>query len=516
MSTRDLTPDGAKWLRLALDPFCDDDLQVRALPDGSATSTIPYVIKATHTYTTVGAASDLHIAVLPGWTGYEDPTDAEAGETLSPVNYDASYMYQVDDNPIIYPPGPVHIINVNTGEPTYPNESCLTFAPVGFAAAGMDLHYAQDATCRVIGLGLEVTNTTPAITASGTVTCYRIPSSYRHYWATEHVYQFEGEILPPDGSKALQKKTGPSVKDPRVRSKRPKNHCPDQAVAPLGGEGVTIFNHLPGMGGMAIPQPPSTAEEAVNIPGSRTWRALDGAYLVARLNSVHSSKFHRFLPGGLLLERGNTPYHDLSAALYGFGLLGAMGDPSQGETAMYHWVWGNNVADFDLMGAYFTGLPVGTTLTIVLNAYLEIKPTINVAAGDPTLLMVRPSPPYDQRALRAYAIAASNLPVAVPQTENPAGEYGKKVWRAIGTAMKTIAPVVATGLLGPEAGLATELGIQTGAAIAAAAKKRRAIVRPQAQMAALTIAPGQPVSRSRARKLKQRAAAQHLQSAMER
>jgi len=73
--------------------------------------------------------------------------------------------------------------------------------------------------------------------------------------------------------------------------------------------------------------------------------------------------------------------------------------------------------------ALATGLSVQSTFTLRSVYYVEISPSPldpNYAA---LVLTTKPSPPRDQLALDLYAAIVQKLPVAVPQTWNPAGEW---------------------------------------------------------------------------------------------
>jgi hypothetical protein len=121
------------------------------------------------------------------------------------------------------------------------------------------------------------------------------------------------------------------------------------------------------------------------------------------------------------------------------------------------------VCPYDISGAYFTGLSPQTTLTVDVRWYIERCPTID----EPSLVVLAtPSPVYDPIALKIYSEAVHGLPVGVPVSENPLGEWFNKVLMGvsryaplIGAALSPMHPAAGQigSLLGSGAGKLAEL-----------------------------------------------------------
>jgi hypothetical protein len=94
---------------------------------------------------------------------------------------------------------------------------------------------------------------------------------------------------------------------------------------------------------------------------------------------------------------------------------------------------------FNTAGAYVTGAALGTTLTVVLKAYIECFPTPDLKSY---VTLTEPSVPYDPMALELYSRAAFHLKPGVKQAANPAGEY----WRMVKGVISEIAPTVGSAV----------------------------------------------------------------------
>jgi len=209
---------------------------------------------------------------------------------------------------------------------------------------------------RVIGMGFEIYNTTSDLYKQGSVVVYR--------------------------SSVPEKTTAASVNFINT--------------APFSTSAVFIDNV------------PTTQAEAINQPGSRQWDAKEGCYCVAALNTleIRKSCASSILP--IFVDRGSDVNSNLPAAVW------APTTQSSGQSKLL------NFLDFDVSGAYFTGLSPQTTLTINWNVYIERFPT----ASEPDLVVLtKPSPDYCCAALELYKMALGHLPPGVMVKENGLGEW---------------------------------------------------------------------------------------------
>lgn len=85
-----------------------------------------------------------------------------------------------------------------------------------------------------------------------------------------------------------------------------------------------------------------------------------------------------------------------------------------------------------------TGLSQKTTFTVRAVYYIEIAPQLNDPTYGSFVYSARPSPSLDRQALDLYATLSQALPIGVPQTMNPAGEW----WDIVKGAITRILPAV--------------------------------------------------------------------------
>jgi len=152
---------GAKWLKMAVDPFHDIDLDLVGFPD--QTPGRSYVTNVTKNLTvatnSAGNAYDAHIAFIP-LESTDTPTNCTA--TLSTGN--TAFITETANT------HPLGIIKVNTN-----TVGAETFRTAGaFSAISIGDQVSRNSQMwRVIGCAFEVHNTTPSIYKSGAVTVYR-------------------------------------------------------------------------------------------------------------------------------------------------------------------------------------------------------------------------------------------------------------------------------------------------------------------------------------------------------
>jgi len=75
---------------------------------------------------------------------------------------------------------------------------------------------------------------------------------------------------------------------------------------------------------------------------------------------------------------------------------------------------------FHTSGAYFTGLSLQSTLTVTGNFYIERFPS---QLETDLVILAKPSPGFDARALELYSHALSGLPPGVMVKENGLGDW---------------------------------------------------------------------------------------------
>jgi len=391
------------WLEKALDPYHDTELDVRGLPDEDTSKVVVQEVNFSQVISAPASSGtgnwDCNIAILP-----EIETSAYSGRLVtsqSGVDGGASIANFQNINL-----GLVTAMSVPSGDATYPTTAAPNPA-VAPVATVVDFSGYNPGQRRIIALAFEVYNTTSDLNAQGDVTVYRQPQSVE-----------------------------------------------DMMINPVSnGTQAAIFSKVSRL-------PPGTFNLALSQPGSKTWKARDGAYCVGvmdlRNNRLTGGSWcmRAFTPGDVGYATPSTATQPIveSPLSYGGTLYAASASAGLPTTAIAFQSPSNSFKPtaFHTTGAYFTGLSATSTLRLVVRALFEVSPAADNLALVP---MAKPSPFYDPVALDIYKMVAAQMPPGCPVADNASGDF----WdRCLGFLSKA-APVVG-GLFGP-----------TGAAIGAAA-----------------------------------------------
>lgn len=265
-------------------------------------------------------------------------------------------------------------------------------------AAGADLNLARSpdgaqltladsyssGPSRLLGVGIEVNNTTADIYKQGQIFTWRLPEPH----IEPNNFLFLGNI----------------------------------AGGPAGADTSMRFD------GQMVMCPPLNSASAMLIPGTRQWRAEDGTYIVVahvgqenppsyvdyvqplmRLSQVSDTTFG--VGNGTVLPPLGTNYENSSPV--------GMPVPHVDTATHIHYP-PFRMYPIHLCGCILTGLSPQSTLTVTWNVYLETFP--NVADPD-ILVLATPSAEYDPIALQIYSHALTRLPVGVPSDWNGFGDW---------------------------------------------------------------------------------------------
>lgn len=240
---------------------------------------------------------------------------------------------------------------------------------------------------RLVGLGIEVVNTTPELYINGAVTAYKSPSPMSRI----------GNIT--------------------------------------SGSGTTLY------AGTCYTNvtPPSTLAQATLYPNSRTWSAKEGSYQVFSMNTTDVPVLFP-TPTQMVLTRG-------------FQLGQAQATP---VPILFSRFPGDccQPLPYDTSGVIFTNLTPQTTLQVTVKYFVERFPVYN--DGD-LLVLGTPSPQYDPVAMEIYTRALSDMPVGVPFSENPLGEWFDDLLKTIGNWAAPIGAAL-SGLFPPAAAIGSIVG----------------------------------------------------------
>ncbi len=363
-----ITEEGETWLKECLDPFHDTPYRSVGFPDLITGNSVVQYVKQSWDYVVPATyAQDVHI--------FMDSVDTR--ELIYSNNrYNEGGVYRnhswsanASGGVGSYPRGGLVLRNSGT---TGSGTTLSTVTGTNFVG-GLPRTYLSDSRCRVISKGFEVVNTTPMINAGGAVTVYRDSTSTAYY---------------PGGTGNLY-----------------------NSVTPTYNASHTLY---------PLAKVPETIAQVNLIPGVQTWEAAKGCYCVCTMSSQVNNAGEE--PSALLVTNdsssaANTDY--ISA--YGTGNVPVLSD-AYGVVSL--------ISPFFVSGAYFTGLPPGTSLRI--SSVYIIERFVDQTNLD-LVVLSSPSPYYDPVALQLYARAAHRLPHGVPVDRNDTGEWIKSIADVLGT-----------------------------------------------------------------------------------
>ncbi len=428
-----VTPAGLNWLIASTDPFHDEQLNVEGFPDLSTSKCITQTLTYTENVTTptplTTALWDAHVFFNPNTPpiGFTD----NAGTGLSGTN-NSFYRSGVD------PMG--NVSQTGSGLVLFAGTNCLTVAngqDWQSASTGVSISTLQlpasfcQGYFRVIGAGIEVTNTTAELYKGGTCTVYRSPA-FSCPGTLRNVASYE-----PTATTTSTVTTTVVTSSGKQAVVIPERGLIEAPGDPVYGSIITDFQNLP----------PSTQAQAALYPNSRVWGASEGAYIVCTMNR-ELNPFVAPVPGrtsGLILGVDNnqlTTGAGTRTAWLPKWTNGAVLTPTTPGLC-------NNIP-FDISGAVFSGLNSNTTLQVTTRYFVERLPAIS----DPNLLVLARNPcPYDPMVLELYSRAILELPVAVKVGENPLGEWFFDILQtlagvapAIGAAFGPVGAAVGTAV----------------------------------------------------------------------
>jgi hypothetical protein len=345
-----------RWLVRTLDPFHDTEVEPAGYPDFN---TCPTVIQEINQSTEIdkGAITgnfDVHIFNMPH---FASPVSLSMNsQTYNPI---AGTFNNGVSTSVNFPDCGVVIVTAPAGTPTMPSGGTLTCSAVNLNPIQM-----LSSKCRVVGLGIEVVNTTAELYLQGQVTCYRMPQSSTLTNFVNSTYT--------GGAYYWGKDTG------------------------------RMFN-----------KPPSLHQEAITLPGSKFWPAKHGAYVVATQCGLENPIQGVDNMSSFMVA---NPFVKDTLALTGLGNFRSFNVATDINPGRYY-------APFNTSGMYFTGLSNSSTLRVNVKWLIETCPGPNE-----TLVTLAKAPStYNFEALRLYSEIIEKLPVGVPFTENPSGEWFSEV-----------------------------------------------------------------------------------------
>lgn len=392
IASRKITPEGADWLTLRLDPYHDFNKPVSGYPDADCYDTIVSAHNYEYNVTKpAGAAGDwdAHVFTLPS-TYFSADNGTVAGGTFTA----AASM----------PMGLVNIAKDDAGNPLFPTADPVVSANFSTTSVAT-FPEVENGFSRIIGMGIEIIDTTAELYKQGALTAYRMP-------AQNPETQLLGYI----------NLAGTLNANPNVR---------------------------------VIDSPPSVVSEAVKYRGTVQWHAKEGAYMSVGQNGIENPFTAKNNSGILIVNGGEIA--NSQAVCSAVGSLMTLNAPPAISACACNISKNVNVTQ---SGIFLTGLANAATFKIRVRVYVERAPL----KGDTSLIpLASPSAPYDPNTLELYSKLVTELPLCVPVSFNAKGDW----WKWILRVMSKVLPVAGT-ILTPLFPAAAPLGVAAGQAFGAA------------------------------------------------
>jgi len=375
-----LSDSGRHWLTRALDPFHDTQVEPAGYPDIETASTVVQEINLSMVVSKPssvpdGSTWDCHIW---NWKDFAQPANTPVAG--NPIVYD-SYSGTITGGTGNYDMAGIIACKVPAGEPMLPsNASALVSSNLESQTLNPNRYLASK--CRLVACGFEVLNTTAELYKQGTLTAYRMPQL--------------------DSALAM--------------------------VSVPGGKNSTYGGISSAVSFTTYRQfslPPSSAAEALLLPGSKQWEAARGSYTVVTQCGIGNDLSSFEGVPRLYLERSEIPdaVTDSKMSAIASGLYTDVGSIATSTKLANKYMSHHNTS-----GVYLTGLSSQTTLQVNVKFIIEAAP----GPRSPFATLAKPSPQYDPEALRLYAELSQRLPVAVPVDMNPDGEWFRMLLGTLG------------------------------------------------------------------------------------
>lgn len=424
-----ITPEACDWVKSALDPFHDLQLDnLRGYPDVSTEPTVIVKVRQAVAVTkppglAEGANWDCHIVTSPidfspMTTSTVNaceafPIGSQTGTNLQGGTGDpagmvrtSSWMTARMDGLLI---NSVPSSGMNGANLTYTPSHCPDTATNGYQLQNLTLDDYLDyestdlGVYRLVYSGFEVVNTTAQIYKQGAVTVYEYGNSFEM------------------GAALTEKLTAADA-------------AAGVAATPIS-QPTTYFRC-----------PPNTLAEAKIMPGSHSWAAQDGTYNTAKFQS--GNNFQSCTRRPYVVCQNNPTCVDGSGYVGGTAgsfasdiHVGSFGLEQNPLADLSSYSGPVHFSQMNTTGAYFTGLSEQTTLFVTWRVGIERLP----AANKPTFLALsQPSATYDPNALVLYNLVANVLPPGCPQGYNDAGKWFRWISEAAQKSIPTVYPIIRT------------------------------------------------------------------------
>jgi hypothetical protein len=365
--------EAEQWLINCVDPCHDRLTKLEGYPDDNQSASVVQRVKQAFTIQAPQPSTtnlwDLMIINTPVLT-----TNNLTNVIFQPVGtgvISSNVASITTNNTNLTKYGGLSFIAVPSGTPfSWANISSRIAATTGYIVANSLPSIYSQGPSRIIANAFEVCNTTADLTAQGSVLTFRQP-----------VQDFED--------------------------------AGTFSVINTTGAGITSYASV---SALPIPAPPVNLAQAMLLPGSRQWKAKEGAYVVSALNSDRLPPQDSNITQPMFYQ---NPSDNSSTAQVEIPTTVATGYSFYGggtlNTASPQ-LWSN----FDQSGCIFSGLSATTTLQVSWIVDIERFPTEQ--QGD-LVVIATPSCVYSPACIEAYSMITQGLPTGVPFGQNGLGDW---------------------------------------------------------------------------------------------
>jgi hypothetical protein len=380
-----LSPEGLAWLTVATDPWHDTKIKgVAGMPDGQLGDSLvfqvvqelvivkPVTLGAGNWKVRVANQPFLQMQTVGPGKYYGDVVSLDNSVTFNRELWPVQVNYALDA------------------------DDFASTVPVGSAGIELPQEFTKG-TVKLIGMGIEVFNTTAEINKQGTVSYIRMSQP-----DTDDFAGYVSQTTPPNSWS--------------FRSLRP------------------------------FREPPKNLSEMSNYPGFAQTEAREGYYAPVIIKVNGANKNYPITKGLLTLSEDpeGGPIDPAGIDCHSSQVSSFL---APGNTTPFFSSRVNPLhANIDSNVVMFTGLSDPTTLTLRVRFICERFPN---DSEKQMLVIATPTAPYDPVAIELYTRAISQIPSGVPFSENPAGEWWMKMISEIADLaaplLSAIHPVIGSG-----------------------------------------------------------------------
>lgn len=378
-----ITPAGANYLEMALNPFPQGEVRAIGYPDGIRGQSVVRVVNQSFSIAAPAGlvgAYDLHVFSFPEACQATFAICSTSQHVIGGGGVVYGWFQSDGVTPVAL--GLFNIVLVPAGSPTLPPPNIV--APFTLPAGSMAwctnyTSYCQGPT-RVIGGGFKVVSTSPALVAGGGATMYRKSSE-----ATDAILY--------------------------------------QTTSSTPGTGTSVRQFT---------CPPTTHAEATLLPGSVTGEARDGAYVPLIFRGITVPRPCRYNVTTIMpTDVANALNTTFVRVRYAGG---TPHPPSTNFTTGGHMSCIKETAS-DICGVYMTGVPNEATFTVTTRVIIQTFPYVS----DPDITLARTSPDNDPVAIDLYQRIVDEMHVAGTAGSNPTGSWWREVCK-VGVAASALIP----------------------------------------------------------------------------